>query len=147
MHLYSCRRGKKDNNSQKCIFTCLIFLPVTSTVKVVELDPARFVAVASYVPASDTPIMPDLVRVELAFGALRSLFIMVTRSAPSVRDIEVFWIQVISSSAKLKLENEAVRTKSSLTPTLMFSLPPATGGAAKIIKYIDAQLINLRLEV
>ena len=109
------------------------------------MDPARFVAVASYVPASDTPVMSDLVRVELAFGALRSLFIMVTRSVPLVRDIEVFWIQVISSSARLKLENEAVRTKSSLTPTLIFSLPPATGGAAKIIKYIDAQPINLRL--
>ena len=29
----------------------LIFLPVISTVNVVELDPARLVAVATYVPA------------------------------------------------------------------------------------------------
>ena len=86
---------------------------MTSTVKDVESDPARLLAVAVYVPAYDTPVMPGLVSVELALGALRSLLVMTTPPTPSIKGIEEFWTQVISLSPRLKSEKDAVKTKSS----------------------------------
>ena len=61
------------------------FLPVTLTVKVVVLDPARLLAVTAYVPLSDTPATSDLISVELALGGVKLLFTMETRSIPFTR--------------------------------------------------------------
>ena len=73
--------------------------------------------------------MTGLVSVEVASGGLRPLFVMVTSFVPSIRDIEEFCVHVMSSSARLKSEKEAVNTKSCLTSKVMLSLPPATGAA------------------
>ena len=72
--------------------------------------------------------MPGRVSVEVASGGLRPLFVMVTSSVPSIRDV-VLCVHVMSSSARLKSEKDAINVTSSLISKVMVSLPPATGAA------------------
>ena len=80
------------------------------TVKVVELDPARLVAVATYVPAYEIPVMADLVSVEFAFGGPSPVFVIVSPSTPFIRVSVELCVHTMLSSARLKSVNTAVST-------------------------------------
>lgn len=56
--------------------------------KVVEPDPARFMAVTVYVPASDIPEILDLVSVEVALGGSKLLWTMLIRFCVSFTKME-----------------------------------------------------------
>ena len=99
-----------------------------STVNVVELDPALLLAVAVYVPPYETPVMTDLVSVELALGGLRPVLVIVT---PSIRVMVEFCVHTILYSSRLKSENVAINTRSSPTLNVRVLLLPAVGATVK----------------
>ena len=89
--------------------------------------------------------MPGLVSVELALGGLRPVFVTLTPSTPSTRDMEEFCVHSILSSSRLKSKNTAIKTRSSPRLNVTVASLPAVGGTVRRKEIVVTQLaLNTR---